>query len=213
MLTSYHVKKFLKIHFWSCYNKIKVIRHVFGFGIEFVENKDIGIFGHFIVINFIKRYSYHTFFSPFSTSWFRRFRNGCIVRNGEWRIFVNYSVFSALFPLKLRVLLEKSILGTPVQKDAVPPIFIANYHRRKPQFHYNGLVYSAIFVYFLLKYCLKNRSSRFNTILKADVYQIIQSNWFCVHIIVQGARGCVKIKSMQFTNIQREVTIAPHIWP
>ena len=34
---------------------IKVIRHVFGFGIEFFEHKDIGIFGHFIVIDFIKR--------------------------------------------------------------------------------------------------------------------------------------------------------------
>ena len=45
----------------------KVIRHVFGFGIEFFENKDIGIFGHFIVIDFIKRYSYHTYFSPIST--------------------------------------------------------------------------------------------------------------------------------------------------
>ena len=26
-------------------------------------------------------------------------------------------------------------------------------------------------------------------------------------------RGCVKIKNMDFTNIQREVTFAPHIWP
>ena len=34
-------------------HKIKVIRHVFGFGIEFLENKDIGIFEHFIVIDFI----------------------------------------------------------------------------------------------------------------------------------------------------------------
>ena len=30
-------------------------------------------------------------------------------------------------------------------------------------------------VYFSLKYCIKHRSSRFNTLLKADVYQIIQS--------------------------------------
>ena len=30
----------------------KVIRHVFGFGIEFLENKDIRIFGHFMVIDF-----------------------------------------------------------------------------------------------------------------------------------------------------------------
>ena len=47
---------------------IKVIRHVFGFGIEFLENKDICIFAHFILIDFIKRLSYHTYFSPISTS-------------------------------------------------------------------------------------------------------------------------------------------------
>ena len=110
----------------------KVIRHVFGFGIEFLENKDIDIFGHFIVIDFIKRYSYHTYFTPISTSWFRRFGTGCIVRNGEWRIFVNYSVFSALFPLKLRVLFEEGILRTSVQIDAVLPILISNCHRWKP---------------------------------------------------------------------------------
>ena len=45
-------------------DRLKVIRHVFGFGTEFFENKDIGIFGHFIVIDFIKRFSYHTYFSP-----------------------------------------------------------------------------------------------------------------------------------------------------
>ena len=111
---------------------LKVIRHVFGFGIEFLENKDIGIFGHYIVIDLIKRHIYHTYFSPISTSWFRRFGTGCIVRNGEWRIFVNYSVFSALFSLKLRILLEDGILGTTVQTDAVPPIFISNYQRSKP---------------------------------------------------------------------------------
>ena len=190
----------------------KVIRHVFGFGIEFLENKDIGIFGHSTVIDFMKRYSYHTYLSPISTSWFRRCGTGCIVRNVEWRKFVNYSVFSALFPLKLRVIYEEGILGTPVQKDVVPPIFISNYHRKKKQFHYNPFVYWVIFVYLSLKYCLKHRSSRFNTILKEDVYQIIQSHWFCVHIIVQGVRGCVKIKSMNLTNIQREVTFVPHIW-
>ena len=47
---------------------LKVIRHVFGSWIEFLENKDIGIFGHFMVIEFITRYSSHTYFSPFSTS-------------------------------------------------------------------------------------------------------------------------------------------------
>ena len=106
-------------------HNFKVIRHVFGFGIEFLENKDIGIFGHLLVIDFIKRYSCHMYFSPISTSWFRRFGTVCIDRKGKWRIFENYSVISALFPLKLCVLFEEGILGTQVQKDAVPPIFIS----------------------------------------------------------------------------------------
>ena len=45
--------------FWYHFDKIAkftVIRHVFGFWIEFLENMDIGIFGHFILIDFIKRY-------------------------------------------------------------------------------------------------------------------------------------------------------------
>ena len=44
------------------YVSIKVIRHVFGFEIEFLENKDIGIFGHYMVIDFITRYSSHAYF-------------------------------------------------------------------------------------------------------------------------------------------------------
>ena len=66
-----------------------------------------------------------------------------------------------------------------------------------------------------LKYCLimKHCSSRFNTILKTDVYQMFQSNWVWAHIIVQVVMGCVKIKRMNLTNIQREVTVKPHIWP
>ena len=88
--------KYLKAVVWP-FNDFKVIRHVFGFGIEFLENKDIGIFGLFIVIDFIQRYSHHTYLPSISTSWFRRFWTGCIVCNGEWRVFVNYSVFPALF--------------------------------------------------------------------------------------------------------------------
>ena len=34
---------------------------------------------------------------------------------------MNYSVFSSLFSLKLRILFEEGTLGKPVQKDAVPP--------------------------------------------------------------------------------------------
>ena len=116
----------------TLYLHFKVIQHVSGFGIEFLENKDIDIFGHFMIIDFIMWYSSHTYISPISTSWCRWFGNGCIAGNGEWLIFVNYSVFSALFPLKLHILFEEGILGTPVQKDAVPPIVISNYHRWKP---------------------------------------------------------------------------------
>ena len=36
----------------------------------------------------------------------------------------------------------------------------------------------------------------------ADVYQIIQLKWFCVHIIAESIRGCVKIKSMDLVNMQ-----------
>ena len=121
-----------QIKIFVLYNMIKVIRHVFGFGIEFLENKDIDIFGYFMVIYFITRYSSHTYFSPFSTSWYCRFGAGCIVRNGEWHIIVNYSVFSALFSLKRRILFEEGILDTLAQKDAVPPMVISNYHRWKP---------------------------------------------------------------------------------
>ena len=53
------------------------------------------------------------------------------------------------------------------------------------------------------------KSFQYNT--KADVYQIIQSNWFCVHIIDPAVKGCIKIKSMDLANMQREVTFAPHI--
>ena len=77
----HHSRGTLKVWF-------KVIRHVFGFGIEFLENKDIGMFGHCNVIDFIKWYSYHTYFTPISTSWFRRFGTGCIARNGEWSVYL-----------------------------------------------------------------------------------------------------------------------------
>ena len=64
----------MKVKSNLCLRRIKM----FGFGIEFFEDKDIVIFGHFIVIDCIKRYSYHIYFPPISTSWFCRFRTGCI---------------------------------------------------------------------------------------------------------------------------------------
>ena len=132
-----------------------------------------------MVFDFIVWYSYHTYFSPIWTSWYRRFGTRCIVRNDEWCIFVNYCVFSALCPLKLRVVFEVGILGTSEQKDAVLPIVISNFHRWKP----NSTKTDS------LKYCLKHHSSRLSTIPNADVNQIIQSNLICVHIIVQGTHG------------------------
>ena len=114
------------------YDRIIVDCHVFGFGIEFLENKDICIFGHFMVIQFITQDSYHTNFSPFSTSWYRRFGTWYIVHNGGWHIFVNYSVSSALFHMKLCILFDACILGTPVQKDTLPPMVLSIYHGWKP---------------------------------------------------------------------------------
>ena len=53
---------------WNFLTFLKEIRHAFGFGIEFLDNKDIGIFRHCMVIDFISRYCYQTYFSPISTS-------------------------------------------------------------------------------------------------------------------------------------------------
>ena len=39
-------------------------------------------------------------------------------------LFVNYSVFSALFSLKVSILFEEGVLRTQVQKDAVSPMMI-----------------------------------------------------------------------------------------
>ena len=142
---------------------MRVTRHDNGFGIKFIENRDIGIFSHCMVFDYMTQYRYNTYFIPISTSWFRRFGTGCIVRNGEWRMFENTSVFSARF----RVLFEEGIICTPVQKDATPPTLILNYNRSKPIPLKWICVYWEIFVYFSLKYCLKNRSTRFNTIPKA----------------------------------------------
>ena len=173
--------------------------------------KDIGIFGHFMVIDFITRYSYHTYFAHISTSWHRCFGTGCIVHNGELSIFVNNSVFSALLSLKLCVLFEEGILGTPVQKDAVPPMVISNYHRWKPN--------STKLICVLSNLCLLLTKVLFETPFKSFKYNTKgrrlsnYSNWFCAHIVVQGTsiRGFVKIKSMDLTNIQRKVAFAPHI--
>ena len=65
--------------------------------------------------------------------------------------------------------------------------------------------------FFLMFIVAENTGSVNITIPKADVYQIIQSNWFCVHIIDATLKGCIKIKSMDLANMQREVTFAQHI--
>ena len=44
---------------------VKVIRHCFGFWIKFLENKDIGIFGYLMEIDFFSRYSFHRYFNLF----------------------------------------------------------------------------------------------------------------------------------------------------
>ena len=73
-----------------------------------------------MVIDLIARYSYHTF---------HLFQLPDIVDLELDMYYVNFFVFSALFPLKCRVLFEEGILGTPVQKDAVRSMVISNYHR------------------------------------------------------------------------------------
>ena len=77
-----------------------------------------------MIIDVITRYSLYTYFNLFQLPDIVDFGTGCIVRNGEWDISVNYSVSSSLFPMKLRVLFEEGKLGTPVQKDAVPIMII-----------------------------------------------------------------------------------------
>ena len=47
---------------------------------------------------------------------------------------------------------------------------------------------------FLTKVLFERLFNLFNTIPKADVYQIIQLNLFNVHIIIQSIRGFVKKK-------------------
>ena len=191
----------------------KVIRHVFGFGIEFFENKDIGIFGHFIVIDFIKRYSYHTYFSPISTPDFVDLELGIlsVMANDAFLWIIPYSQHCFLWNFVFYS--RKAYLAHQCKKMLYHPYLYRSTIDENPI----PLQRICVLIYLCLlltKVLFEHRSSRFNKIPKADVYQIIQSNWFCVHIIVQGVRGCVKIKkNMDLTNMQREVTFAPHIWP
>ena len=153
------------------------------------------------------------YFAPILTSWFCRFGTGCIVRNGEWRIFVNYSVFSALFPLKLRILFEECILDTPVQKDAVPPIFISHYHRSKPNSTTTDLCIELPFL-LLTKVLFQTSFTSFQ--YNTEGRRL--SNYSIKLILCSRHRSrckglCVKIKSMNLTNIQRDVIFLQHIWP
>ena len=135
--------------------------------------------------------------------------NWVFCRNGEWRIFMDYSqhcfLWNFIFYSRKAYLVHqyKKMLHHPYSYRITTDETLITLQR----------TCVLIFVNFSLKYCLKHRSSRVNTTQKADVYEIIQLNWFCVHIIVQGVRGCLKIKKIiNLTNIQREVTFAPHIW-
>ena len=73
-----------------------------------------------MVIDFITRYSCHTYFHLFQFPDIIDLKMCVLSVMVNDTYFVNYSVLSALFPLKLRILFEKGILGTSVQKDAVP---------------------------------------------------------------------------------------------
>ena len=76
---------------------LKVIRHVSGFWIELLENKDVGIFSHLMTIHFFMQYRYHVLLSQISTSWNRWIWTRCIDRNAEWYIFGDYSVYKDCF--------------------------------------------------------------------------------------------------------------------
>ena len=73
---------------------IKVIGHIFCFGIEFFENKGTGIFGQFIVIDFIIWYSCHMYFSPISTSWYRQLS---VMVNDTYLWIILYSQYCFFF--------------------------------------------------------------------------------------------------------------------
>ena len=70
-----------------------------------------------------------------------------------------------------------SLLCWHALKDALPPMVISNYHRWKPNTTKTDLVYWVIFVYFSQKYCLKHRSSCFNTISIYSIKLILCSHY------------------------------------
>ena len=121
---------------------------------------------------------------------------------------MNNSVFSALFPLKLPVSFEECILCTPVQKDAVPLIFISNYHRRKP----NSTTLD-FFVYFSLKFCFETSFKSFQKNTEGRRRSIYSIKLIMCSHYRSRYKGLCQNKKHDFTNIQREVTFAPHIWP
>ena len=179
---------------------LKVIRH-----------KGIGIFGNCMVIYFITRFSYHTYFTSISTSWYRRFWTGCIVHIGEWRIFVNYSVIAAPFPPTPRVLLRKAYMAHQYKKMLYHPWFY------RITMDENPIPLKCINV--LSNLCLRLTKVQFETSFKSFQYNTKGrrlSNHsikmiLCSHYRSSYIRGCVNIESMDFTNIPREVTFAPHI--
>ena len=149
------------------------------------------------------RYSYHTYFSPTSNSWYRRFGTGCIVRNGWWRIFVNYSVFSALSLLKLRVFFEEEMLyhpwsyGITIDENPIP---------------LNRICVLSYLCLLLTKVLLETsfKSFQYNTKgRRLSDYSIKLILYF--HYRSRYKEQCQNKKSMDLTNIQREVTFAPHI--
>ena len=120
------------------------------------------------------------------TSWYRLFGTGYIIRKGEWQIYMNFvPYFQEYF-----FLFYLFIGGRHSLHISAEPFCNTHGHMKLPKmktkFHLNWFVCRVIFVYYSLKYCLKHRSSRFDTIEKEDVHQINYSVKLilCLHFVL-----------------------------
>ena len=144
------------------------------------------------------------YFSPSSTSWYRRFGTGCIARNGEWRKFELFRIRMTFF-WNFSVLFVKGILRTPVQKAAVPSMIISNYYRWKPNSTKINLCMGlSLFNIRLTKVVWTFVSTQYQRQMSIKLLNPTD----LVRNIAKGIRSCVKIKTMDLANMQRKVTFA-----
>ena len=159
-----------------------------------------------MVIGFITRYSYHTYFSPISTSSYHRFGTGVrIIRNGEWRMFVNYET---LYFIRGRHTWHAT--GASTKK------MLYNSWSYQITIDENPIPLRRICVLSYL--CLLLTKVMFETSFKSFQYNTKGrrlSNYsikliLCSHYHSRY-KGLCQNKKHKFTNIQREVTFAPYI--